>query len=367
VQVRSLELVGFRNYPSLAFAPDPGVNVLAGPNGHGKTSLLEALHVLVEGRSFRTPRLGECIGWGAPAATVAGELVRGGEGRAVRLGLVPRGSGIGLRGVVCPWGRAVSFMTMDVMLVAGMPPLRRAYLDGAAAKLVPAHAEVCRRYRLVLQQRARLLGHLAGRPEAERCLAPWDEQTATLGAEIVHRRLETLAVLAPEACGLWSRLSPKGEALALTYVPVVPPGSDRAEGRQALLAALGAGRGAELRRGMTLVGPHRDDLAIRVGRGDARSGVSRGEQRLLALVLRLAEAGGVRDRLGLAPVFLLDDLLAEFDGEVRERVVDWLSGQGQVLFTATDVGGLGGGVDAVWEVRDATVSEVPSRSARGAA
>jgi DNA replication and repair protein RecF len=367
VYVRWLELVGFRNYASLSFAPDPGLNVLVGPNGQGKTSLLEALHVLVAGRSFRTPRLAECVGWDGPEATVAGEIGQGAEVRRLRLSLIERGSGVELRGSLCSWARAVTFSAADLGLVAGGPAWRRAFLDGLTAKLVPAHAEACRRYRLAVQQRTRLLESLAGRADGERLLAPWDEQVAALGAEITQRRLESLAILATGVGAIWERLSSKGERVEVAYAATVELGTDREASRARLLGALRAGRADEMRRGGTLVGPHRDDVAVRLGRGEVRSGASRGEQRLLALTLRLAEADAVRRRLGTMPVFLLDDLLSDLDAEARARALGWLAEQGQVLFSAADPGGLGAEVSAVWEVRHGAVAAGAGLRARGAA
>src|SRR5262249_41544376 len=154
VHVRWIELVGFRGYASLSFAPDPGLNALLGPNGQGKTTLLEAVHVLLTGRSFRTPRLGDCVGWDAgEGANVAGEIREGDRDEPVRLAIVARGGSAELRGRLCPWARAVSFQATDLALIHGEPQGRRAYLDGAVTRLVPAHAEICRRYRLVLHQR----------------------------------------------------------------------------------------------------------------------------------------------------------------------------------------------------------------------
>jgi DNA replication and repair protein RecF len=358
VHVRWLELAGFRSYPSLSFAPEPGLNALVGRNGQGKTALLESLSVLLTGRSFRTTRLAECIAWDAgERALVAGEVVEGGAVRRVRLELVAEGARGELRGELCPWARAVTFTAEDLGLVAGPPPLRRAYLDGAAAKLWPAHAAVCRRYRLVLQQRARLLGDLGPRADRDRLLAPWDEQVAGLGAEIIHRRLEALAVLAAEAGGIHRALAPAAGAVEFRYTPATEPGVGPGQTRERLLHALGAARAAEVRRGHTLVGPHRDELVVRLGRADARTAASRGEQRVLALTLRLAEAAAVRRQLGVVPVFLLDDLLSELDGGTRERVLRWLGGLGQALFSATDAVLEAAGAGTVWEVRGGEVRE----------
>lgn len=366
MHVRWLELSTFRNYGSLSFAPDPGLNVLVGRNGQGKTSLLEALHVLLTGRSFRTTRLAECVGWAAAAAGVVGEIERGVERRQVRLTL-QAGGGVETAAAPSAWARAVTFSAADLALLTGGPPLRRAYLDGATAKLVPAHAETVRRYRLVLHQRGRLLGHLAGRADAVRLLAPWDEQAAVLGSEVVHRRLETLAVLAEDAGAVWHQLAPQGTAMGLEYAPALAPGADVAATRERLMAALVAGRAQELARGVTLVGPHRDDLVVRLGTADARVYASRGEQRLLVLALRLAEAATVRRRLGVPPVLLLDDLLSELDRDARDRVLGWLGAQGQVVFSTTDgIGGRAvGGV--TWEVSRGEVDALDAMVVGGAA
>jgi DNA replication and repair protein RecF len=281
---------------------------------------------------------------------VAGELVTGSQARDVRLELLAREGGIEVRWTLCPCAGAVSFTASDLALLAGGPHLRRAYLDAAAAKLVPVHGEACRRYRLALQQRTRPLGDLAGRPDADRLLAPWDEQLAMLGSEIVHRRLETLALLADAVRDVQSALAPGVPGVILSYEPSVVPGADRETTRSALRGALAAAQAGDLRRGLTQVGPHRDDVAVRLGRADARSAASRGEQRLLALALRLAVAVVVRRNRGAAPVLLLDDVLSELDREIGGRVLVWLENQGQVVYTATDAQPVARTAGAGWQV-----------------
>lgn len=366
MHVRWLELSAFRNYASLSFAPDRGLNVLTGANGQGKTSLLEAVHLLLTGRSFRTLRLPECVTWEAPEARVAGEVEHGEQRRHIRLTLAARGT-IEVTGGPCPWARAVTFSVSDLALLTGVPALRRAYLDGAAAKLVPAHAETCRRYRLVLHQRNRLLGRLAGRADVERLLAPWDEQVSALGSEIVHRRIETIATLSGDTAEVWRALAPDGAEMALAYAPHIEPGASPAETHQRILAALAARRAVETQRGATLAGPHRDDLLVRLGRADARTYASRGEQRLLVLALRLAEAAAVRRRFGAPPVLLLDDLLSELDAGARERVLAWLAGQGQVIFSTTDAGAAAGAPAVAWDVRHGEVDALDAVVLGGAA
>lgn len=354
MHVRWLGVSGFRSYATIGFAPDPGLNILIGRNGQGKTSLLEALHLVLTGRSFRTAHVAECVAWGTEVATLRAEVTHGGQTRVVELRLPAHG---GVESVMAPapWARAVSFAASDLALLTGPPPGRRAYIDVVTAKLIPAHAETSRRYRLVLSQRNRLLGSLAGRADGERLLAPWDDQVATLGSELTHRRLDTLAALAQEAGTVWRLLVPAGPGLAIEYAPAQPPGVDRGATREALLGGLYARHRFDLARGMTSVGPHRDDLVVRLGAADARLYASRGEQRLLVLALRLAEAASLRQRVGAPPVLLLDDLLSELDREVSARVIAWLAEQGQVVFSTTDALPAGLGRGAVWDVRDGVV------------
>jgi DNA replication and repair protein RecF len=284
----------------------------------------------------------------------------------VRLELHAREGGVEVRGTLCPWAGAVSFAAADLALLSGGPHLRRAYLDAATAKLVPAHAETCRRYRLALQQRTRLLGDLAGRVDAERLLAPWDEQLATLGSELVHRRLDALGFLGDAVREVHRALAPAAAGVTLGYEPSVPPGAERADTRDALARALAAGRAEDLRRGLTRVGPHRDDVAVRLGRADARVAASRGEQRLVTLALRLAEARVLQRRLGHAPVLLLDDILSELDREVGDRVLAWLVAGGQVIYSATDAQPAAAAVGAAWQVEAGRVEPLGA-FARGAA
>jgi len=367
VHVRWIELVGFRGHAALTFAPEPGLNVLVGKNGQGKTSLLEALYVLLTGRSFRTAKLADCVGWDAGGrATVAGELARESQVRDVRLELLAREGGVDVRGTLCPWAGAISFAATDLALLAGGPQLRRAYLDGVAARLVPAHAETCRRYRLALQQRTRLLEDLVGRPDGNQLLTPWDEQLAALGGELMHRRIETLALLADAVREVQEALAPDGAPVTLSYEPTVPPAVDRDATRRALLSALIAARPGDLRRGLTQVGPHRDDVAVRLGRADARVAASRGEQRLLALALRLGVAVVTRRRHGDDPVLLLDDVLSELDREVGARLLAWLGRQGQVIFTATDAQPGATRAGAVWQMAAGRLDANPAL-ARGVA
>jgi DNA replication and repair protein RecF len=336
VHVADLGLVDYRNYRTLSWAPAPRLNLLVGANAQGKTNLLEALGFLIAGRSFRTPRLGEVPSWGAPGACVSGELVRDHGRLEVRRVLARAASGAWqAQGEGCPWARAIAFGWQDLEIVHGAPGARRNFIDGFAARLWPAHLSGLARYRQVLARRNRLLQEGRGtRGLAER-LQPWTEQLADLGAELVERRRRAVAALQTEISRVaatlagWPASPPKLEVRYRTLL-------GEATGATALRAALERLAAEEVRRGATLVGPHRDDLGIELDGVEVRTFGSRGQQRLVALALRLAEVLPVTEAAGTAPIVLLDDALSELDPDVGQRVLREARTLGQVFLTSPE-------------------------------
>jgi DNA replication and repair protein RecF len=342
VQIGCVQLVEFRNYRTLSYRPAARLNLLTGCNAQGKTNLLEALAVLLSGRSFRTSRWGDLPSWGAETAVVSGDLMRAEGTRPVRRTIQRQPNGTWqASGDTCPWARVIAFGWQDLAILNGVPSARRAFLDGFAARLYPSHLPALLRYRHLLDQRNRLL---LGRAPAER-LAPWDEQVATVGMELIDRRRRAVAALGtelariyPGLAGAGARPSGEGHKVQIGY----RCGVGEATAPAALIAALARARPAELRRGQTLVGPHRDDLAIELDGVDARTFGSRGQQRLLALALRLAEVLPVREAAGTAPVVLLDDALSELDPGVRANVLREIQAAEQVFLTSPEPLEIGG-------------------------
>lgn len=332
MQIEWVELVDFRGYHSLSFAPGASVNLVSGLNGQGKTNLLEGLGVLLVGRSFRGARLGDLVRWEASGAGLAGAVRRADTVRTLRRRIEPREDGRwGLAGEGCSWVRAVPFSAQDLAVIAGAPQARRGFLDGFAAKLFPAHARACARYRQVLARRNHLLQLGVGGRDLPARLEPWNEQLAALGVEVRQRRGHAVAALRPELAELHRELAGHG-ALSLGY---------RATGGVAD-GDVGAARARiecrlrdEIRRGQTLEGPHRDEIEVAVDGREARTFASRGQQRVLALALRLAEARAVARAVGSPPVLLLDDPFSELDAPTQERVAHHVAGAGQVFLSAS--------------------------------
>ncbi len=337
MQIGRMQVVEFRNYRTLDWTPAPHLNLLHGGNAQGKTNLLEALGMLLTGRSFRTSRVAEIPRWGAESSLLTGELVRGDAAlaarRTVRRTLTKLEDGSWQNaGEPVEWARAIAFGWQDLEIVNGAPVARRRFVDGFATRLYPTHLATLVRYRRVLARRNRLLqGGWQGAAGATR-LEPWNEQLAGVGMELIDRRRKAVAALQTELARVYGALAAARGKLEVRYRTVLGEASEPA----ALLAALERSRRDELRRGQTLVGPHRDDLAIEIDGIDARTFGSRGQQRLVALALRLAEVLPVTEAAGTAPVLLLDDALSELDPLGRAEVLRELGGAEQVFLTTPE-------------------------------
>jgi DNA replication and repair protein RecF len=346
VHIGWIQLLDYRNYCTLSYSPKPRLNLVAGANAQGKTNLLEALGLLLTGRSFRTFRLGEIPRWGSESASLAGELRRL-EGVSTLRRTIARNNGGKWRvaGESCAWARAIAFGWQDLAIVNGAPGARRDFVDGFAGRLYPTHLATLVRYRQVLARRNRLLQDPSG-PGSHDRLAPWNEQLATAGLELMDRRRRAVAALQGELARVYPALAGTMEKVELRYRASI----GAAEDQPSFLDALERAYLQELRRRQTLVGPHRDDLALELDGVDVRTFASRGRQRLLALSLRLAEVLPVTEAAGTPPVLLLDDALSELDPGVRANVLREVEGAEQVFLTAPDR------VDAPraarWEVRE---------------
>jgi DNA replication and repair protein RecF len=303
------------------------------------------------------------LGWGASSAFVGGEIRRGETIRAIRRAVVQREDGRwGVGGEGCPWARAIGFGWQDLAILTEGPQARRNFIDGFAGKLYAAHLSGLGRYRQIVARRNHLLQN--GLPGAglRSALAPWNEQLARVGRELATRRRVAVHALEMEARGLYPALAGAG-AVQLQYCEGLGPEAGEVE----FLAALEARFPEEARRGQTLVGPHRDDLLIEVDGRDLRLYGSRGQQRLMALTLRLAEVGPVARAVGSAPVLLLDDALSELDPQVQARVLEYIATAGQVFLTTADATLPDVGQVTWWDVRGGRVTDPLLSTVRGAA
>ncbi len=358
-----LEFADFRNYRSLSLTPAPSLNILTGPNAQGKTNLLEGIAFLLVGRSFRSAKLAELPYWDSAGAVVTGQIRRMETTRPLRRTVSPREDGAwAVSGEGCPWARAIPFGWQDLTILTNGPQARRNFLDGFAGKLYPAHLTALNRYRQILARRNHLLqGGLDVATLRER-LAPWNQQLVRVGLELLSRRRTAATALGVEAARLYPQLAGEGQ-VRLEYHCALGPDPTESGFAEAVESRLVD----EMRRGQTLCGPHRDDVLIEVDGRDLRTFGSRGQQRLMALALRLAEAGPVAEAVGSSPVLLLDDALSELDPMVQSRVLEHIAGAGQVFLTTADAALPDVGPAAWWEVKGGQVTDTNPAAVRGAA
>ncbi|HEX4840823.1 MAG TPA: DNA replication and repair protein RecF [bacterium] len=340
-----LRLLNFRNHRRTEITPGPGLNVVVGSNAQGKTSLLEAVELAGTGRSSRALREAEMVTFAEDWARVHVTTQRGERREDIdlvfRQELAAPTSGrvwreIRINGVpVRPaelYGRllCVSSSPQDMDVVSGPPQFRRRLVDVLQAQLSPAYYYTAQRYTRALQQRNRLLR--AGHATAA-ALEPWDEQVASLGAAITRRRRDLIARLSDPARAAYREISGGQERLDVAYAPNLT-GTDESELVHAAREAFGTQRRAELARGLTLVGPHRDDVVLTVDEKPLRSYGSRGQQLAAALAVRLAERHVLRDETGEEPVLLLDDVIMALDERRQVQLLACARGA-QVLLTVT--------------------------------
>jgi DNA replication and repair protein RecF len=367
VYVRHLGLTDFRSWPRVELDLEPGRTVFVGPNGFGKTNLVEALWYSSTLGSHRVATDAPLIRTGAERAVVSTIVVNEGRelaidvevnsGRAnkARLNRSPVRAAREILGVL----RAVLFAPEDLALIRGDPGERRRYLDELATTRRPRIAAVRADYDRVVRQRTALLKSAASaRHRGDRGVADtldvWDGHLAAHGAQLIAARVALVNQLFPEVEKAYQLLAPGSRPASIRYrsgVEVVEneaaAGIDSAElFEAALLDALSRRRDAELERGVCLVGPHRDDLELRLGDQVAKGFVSHGESWSMALALRLAAYELLRADGG-DPVLLLDDVFAELDNARRRALANVAASAEQVLVTAA----VNEDIPADWDAR----------------
>lgn len=371
MHVRELDLRDFRSWPELNLKLEPGVTVFAGRNGHGKTNIVEAVHYSSKLSSHRVSTDAPLIHANAENARVSVTTVN--DGRALTTHLLIKAHGANqaqinrtrlksareLLGVL----RVVMFSPEDLRLITGEPAERRKFLDDLAALRTPRLGGARADYEKVLRQRNALLksSNMALRrgyqdedgASALSTLDVWDSQLAALGAQVVAGRLSLVDELAERITESYQSVAPESRPASVAYSSTLDravtelnggPSRDPAVFEAAMLAELGRRRKDEIDRGATLVGPHRDDLALMLGDQPAKGYASHGETWSYALALHLAEYQLLASE-GTDPVLILDDVFAELDAKRRERLVHVAADAEQVLVTAAVGDDLPGNLD----------------------
>lgn len=371
-----LSLTDFRSYAQVELALEPGVTVLVGANGIGKTNLMEAIGYLATLSSHRVSSDAPLLRFGTDRALVRARVVRGGQTTVLELeinasranrGRINRSNPVRARDLlgIC---QTVLFAPEDLALVKGDPSNRRRFLDELLVSLIPRHSATRTDYDRVLKQRNALLKSArAGKFTAghEATLDVWDQHMARAGAALLHARLELVELLRPHLAKAYAQLTDGSKEASALYRSTLQSlmdddggaapgagggsmvaGSAPAEDLRYLtieeltgryVQAFAASRRKELERGISLVGPHRDELELILGEAPAKGYASHGETWSMCLSLRLASYYVMLDDArtgGSAPILILDDVFAELDVQRRRKLAAIVSGAEQVLVTA---------------------------------
>ena len=355
-------MTNFRNYEGLQLDLPPGMVLLYGSNGQGKTNILEAIYLLAVVKSPRASSDRDLVRREAlergEHSQVSAVVQRDGVPLRVAIGLqrasadpsAPAGATEQVRGAIQKQVRvngaprrvsdlvgevnAVLFTAQDMGIVLGPPSSRRRYVDILISQVDSRYLRLLQKYQQVMSQRNQLLKAVRdGRSQPEE-LEFWDGELVESGAYIMQRRASTISAVAELAAPLHEELSGGGEGLQIVYRPSVGSDADEQGLVDAMKEALERSRPREIAQGFTVVGPHRDDLLMLLDGLDAGSSASRGQCRTLVLALKLAEASFLRDERGQEPVLLLDDILSELDADRRARVLDRAGLYQQCILTA---------------------------------
>jgi DNA replication and repair protein RecF len=339
MRLKRLEVQNFRNIRHAVLEPGSELTVLCGANGQGKTNLLESIWLLTGGKSFRRAKDAEMIRRDAPFAALDAEFTASGRdqtlhltvggpdterpGRMVKLNGADRGRASNVAGEFT----AVVFDPNHLSLIKGGPEGRRRFLDAALCQLYPGYLTCLRRYLRFVSQKNALLKSYEITPGAAELLDTFNEGLARCGDEVMERRAVYLASLAQVAQENYHDISRGTETLEVRYLPCCE------EGR--LAEKLAAVRGAELRAGFCLTGPHREDIDFLISGQSGRIYGSQGQQRSAVLSLKLAEASLAAEIYGEYPVMLLDDVLSELDDARQAYLLTRIAGR-QTFVTACD-------------------------------
>ena len=339
--LRALRLINFRNYADDTVLLGPGLNVVVGDNAQGKTNLLEAISFAVAGSSTRTANDAEVVRWKQDFSRVEARvsLDDAGDERAVAVGYAPgQKKRLTVDGASSPsltnyaagaaGVRAVTFFPDDIRIVKGSPSDRREFLDGLLSTLRPSYARAVAEYAKTVQQRNQLLRRIRDGFSSERTLWTWDRKVVELGETVLRGRE---AAIGPLEHHFESSLRALygSESAAIRYSYSAP--------LDGYAEALREAHSADVERGTTSVGPHRDDFEVSLGGVNLTTFGSQGQQRLATLALKFAARDHIRGETGQDPILLFDDVMSELDERRRDFLSGYFLESTQAVITTTNL------------------------------
>ena len=327
--IKELQLQNVRNYEQLIYKPQGGLNILCGQNGQGKTNILEAIYLCCIGKSFRAVNDKEMVSWGKEIARLHILAQTGSYDTSVDIALNTNGKkavkvdGISIVKMSELIGRinAVIFSPEDLKLVKESPRERRRFIDIVISQSRPSYFYSLSLYTKVLHQRNRILKDCSRSDKFIGTIPAYDMQLAKYATDIIIKRRDYLKLLDEIATKYHEQISGGKEKLTLEYMPSIF-GDSAKEIYDLYLKKLQEKQKDDIKYGATLIGPHKDDIKLMINGADARVYSSQGQQRTIALSLRLSEATLIKKETGHTPILLLDDILSELDEARQKYLID---------------------------------------------
>ena len=349
--LKAFTLESFRNHKKTEIQPGRRINIFFGDNAQGKTNILEAIYILATAKSHRTNDDAEMIAFNGDMFSVKGEVVRGdipkvlrvslgrNEGKRVAVNGDKRDQIASLIGEV----NVVFFSPEDIEMIKGSPSLRRRFIDIAISQMSPSYLYNLQRYKYIIKQKNRTLKGIGKDNKLKDVLDVYNSQLVDIGSKILSKRLSVLKKLEDVTLPIHRSLTDEKESFVIEYtsnlfkdrdgVPSYDSDSDIVDVRDRLEGKLEEIKGEEIRRGVSLAGPHRDDLVFRIHDMNLRSYGSQGQQRTAAISLKMGEVELIKEDIEDYPIILLDDVFSELDGSRGRAILQLLSGEAQVFLT----------------------------------
>jgi DNA replication and repair protein RecF len=347
LQLNKLSLRNYRNYEEVHFETRDMVNIIIGPNAQGKTNLLEAIFVLALTKSHRTHQDKELIHWDARQTMLHGEVDKKYGTCKLDLTISPQGKKAKINGLeqkklshFIGSINVVMFAPEDLEIVKGSPSVRRRFLDMEIGQVHPTYLYDLSQYQKVLQQRNNYLKQLFTTRDTKAVLLDvWNEQLIQLGIKIIKKRQSFIQKLQRWAEKIHYGITAGQEHIQITYASSFDANSleDETVLFDQFMIKLSQVKEQELRRGVTMVGPHRDDLLFTINGKDVQTFGSQGQQRTTALSLKLAEIELIHEEVGEYPILLLDDVLSELDQYRQTQLIETFQNKVQTFITTTGI------------------------------
>ncbi|MGG1518963.1 DNA replication/repair protein RecF [Paenibacillus oryzisoli] len=343
--LQRLALRHYRNYEQIELATDSNINIFIGPNAQGKTNLLESIYVLAMTKSHRTHQDKELIGWDGEQTQLQADILKKYGTCKLDLTISTKGKKARINGMeqkklsnFIGALNVVMFAPEDLEIVKGTPGVRRRFLDMEIGQVQPSYLHDLSQYQKILMQRNNYLKqNYPGKSTPDAMLDIWNEQLAQYGVKIMKKRQNFIKKLQKWAENIHQGITNGSEELLIRYAPSFD--MDRDEDESVLLnqfmIKLSLVKDQEFRRGVTLVGPHRDDLLFYINDKEVQTYGSQGQQRTTALSLKLAEIELIQEEVGEYPLLLLDDVLSELDAHRQTQLIRTFQQKVQTFITTT--------------------------------